>query len=30
MERLEEMNFPGLALGGLSVGEKNQEMVDFL
>ncbi len=29
MERLEEMDFPGLALGGLSVGEKNQEMVDF-
>ena len=29
MERLEEMDFPGLAIGGLSVGEKNQEMVDF-
>lgn len=29
MERLEEMDFPGLALGGLSVGEKNEEMVDF-
>jgi queuine tRNA-ribosyltransferase len=30
MERLEEMGFEGLALGGLSVGEKNDEMVDFL
>ena len=30
MERMEEMNFPGLALGGLSVGEKNEEMRDFL
>jgi queuine tRNA-ribosyltransferase len=30
MERLEELNFPGLALGGLSVGEKNDEMVEFL
>ncbi len=30
MERLEEIGFDGLALGGLSVGEKNQEMVDFL
>ena len=30
MERLNEMNFSGLALGGLSVGEKNEEMVDFL
>lgn len=29
MERLEEMNFPGLAIGGLSVGEKNEEMVEF-
>ena len=29
MERLEEMGFPGLALGGLSVGEKNEEMVEF-
>jgi queuine tRNA-ribosyltransferase len=29
MERLEEMNFPGYALGGLSVGEKNEEMVSF-
>lgn len=30
MERLEELDFPGLALGGLSVGEKNEEMVEFL
>lgn len=30
MQRLEELDFPGLALGGLSVGEKNDEMVDFL
>ena len=30
MERLEELDFPGLALGGLSVGEKNEEMVNFL
>ncbi len=29
MERLLEMDFPGLALGGLSVGEKNEEMVNF-
>lgn len=29
MQRLEEMNFPGLALGGLSVGEKNEEMISF-
>jgi queuine tRNA-ribosyltransferase len=29
MERLIEMDFPGLALGGLSVGEKNEEMVNF-
>ncbi len=29
-ERLEEMDFPGLALGGLSVGEKNSEMRAFL
>lgn len=29
MERLEELDFPGLALGGLSVGEKNDEMVQF-
>ncbi len=30
MERLMEMDFPGYALGGLSVGEKNEEMVSFL
>lgn len=30
MERLKEMDFEGYALGGLSVGEKNEEMVDFL
>lgn len=30
MERLIELDFPGYALGGLSVGEKNAEMVDFL
>lgn len=30
MERLIEMDFPGYALGGLSVGEKNEEMVEFL
>ncbi|MBK25299.1 MAG: tRNA guanosine(34) transglycosylase Tgt [Halobacteriovorax sp.] len=30
MQRLEELDFPGLALGGLSVGEKNEEMVNFL
>lgn len=30
LDRLEELDFPGLALGGLSVGEKNQEMKDFL
>lgn len=30
MERLVEMDFPGYALGGLSVGEKNEEMVSFL
>lgn len=29
MERLEELDFPGLALGGLSVGEKNEEMVEL-
>ncbi|MDA9793294.1 tRNA guanosine(34) transglycosylase Tgt [Bacteriovoracaceae bacterium] len=29
MEILKEMGFEGLALGGLSVGEKNEEMVDF-
>ncbi len=30
MERLIEMNFEGYALGGLSVGEKNNEMLSFL
>lgn len=30
MERLIELDFPGYALGGLSVGEKNEEMVEFL
>ena len=30
MERLMELDFPGYALGGLSVGEKNEEMVSFL
>jgi len=29
MQQLEECDFPGLAIGGLSVGEKNAEMVDF-
>lgn len=29
MERLKEMDFPGYALGGLSVGEKNEEMIQF-
>ncbi len=29
LERLEEMDFPGYALGGLSVGEKNEQMVEF-
>jgi queuine tRNA-ribosyltransferase len=29
MERLIEIDFPGYALGGLSVGEKNEEMVEF-
>jgi queuine tRNA-ribosyltransferase len=29
LERLSEMNFEGYALGGLSVGEKNSEMVEF-
>ena len=29
MERLVEMDFEGYALGGLSVGEKNEEMVEF-
>lgn len=30
MERLEEMDFPGLAIGGLSVGEKNEQMRELL
>lgn len=30
LERLEELNFPGLAIGGLSVGEKNEEMRELL
>jgi queuine tRNA-ribosyltransferase len=30
LERLKEMNFSGYALGGLSVGEKNSEMREFL
>lgn len=30
MERLQELDFPGYALGGLSVGEKNDEMMEFL
>ncbi len=30
LERLEEMDFPGLAIGGLSVGEKNEEMRELL
>jgi queuine tRNA-ribosyltransferase len=30
MERLVEMDFEGYALGGLSVGEKNEEMQNFL
>jgi len=30
MERLKEMDFEGYALGGLSVGEKNEEMLNFL
>ena len=29
MQRLEELSFEGLAPGGLSVGEKNEEMVEF-
>jgi queuine tRNA-ribosyltransferase len=29
MEGLKELNFDGYALGGLSVGEKNEEMVEF-
>lgn len=30
LQRLEEMDFPGLAIGGLSVGEKNDEMRNLL
>lgn len=30
LERLEEMDFPGLAIGGLSVGEKNEQMRELL
>jgi len=30
MERLKNLDFEGYALGGLSVGEKNEEMVHFL
>ena len=30
LERMEELNFPGLAIGGLSVGEKNDQMVQLL
>lgn len=30
LERLEELDFPGLALGGLSVGEKNDQMRELL
>jgi queuine tRNA-ribosyltransferase len=30
LARLKEMDFEGYALGGLSVGEKNDEMVNFL
>ncbi len=30
LDRLYEMNFEGFALGGLSVGEKNEQMVNFL
>lgn len=30
MDQLTEMNFEGYALGGLSVGEKNEEMQNFL
>lgn len=29
LERLKELDFPGYAIGGLSVGEKNQEMVEL-
>jgi queuine tRNA-ribosyltransferase len=30
LKALEELDFPGLAIGGLSVGEKNEEMVQLL
>ncbi|MCB9091592.1 MAG: tRNA guanosine(34) transglycosylase Tgt [Halobacteriovoraceae bacterium] len=30
LQALEELNFPGLAIGGLSVGEKNEEMKELL
>lgn len=30
LERLKEIDFPGLAIGGLSVGEKNEEMRELL
>lgn len=30
LERLDEIGFPGMAIGGLSVGEKNDEMVELL
>jgi queuine tRNA-ribosyltransferase len=30
LERLEQMDFPGLAIGGLSVGEKNDQMQELL
>ncbi len=30
LDRLEEFNLPGLAIGGLSVGEKNDEMRELL
>jgi queuine tRNA-ribosyltransferase len=30
LERLEAMGFEGLAIGGLSVGEKNEQMVELL
>jgi len=30
LERLNELDFPGLAIGGLSVGEKNEQMVQLL
>jgi queuine tRNA-ribosyltransferase len=30
LDELKKMDFPGYAMGGLSVGEKNEEMVQFL